>query len=175
MAQLQLQQLQPQLLPHLQVLQSQPPPSTAASNPPALALVDEEQLVAESESLPHRRGDDGGSVKIQTTSIREDRGTGACSDHGCACMRMSGSDDERARTTARGNPPKPIIALPRAGNLEWMEQDAIEHGALGNGKHHGCVLGASRPHVLVLSWFPHGTEDGSTSESERYGVSNSAW
>jgi hypothetical protein len=39
MAQLQLQQLQPQLLPHLQVLQSQPPPSTAASNPPALALV----------------------------------------------------------------------------------------------------------------------------------------
>ena len=31
--QLQLQQEQPQLVPHLQVLQSQPPPSVAASNP----------------------------------------------------------------------------------------------------------------------------------------------
>lgn len=38
-AQLQLQQEQPQLVPHLQVLQSQPPPSVAASKPPALALV----------------------------------------------------------------------------------------------------------------------------------------
>ena len=36
---MQLQQAQPQLVPHLQVLQSQPPPSVAASNPPALALV----------------------------------------------------------------------------------------------------------------------------------------
>jgi len=36
---LQLQQEQPQLVPHLQVLQSQPPPSVATSNPPALALV----------------------------------------------------------------------------------------------------------------------------------------
>ena len=34
--QLQLQQEQPQLVPHLQVLQSQPPPSVAASNPPEL-------------------------------------------------------------------------------------------------------------------------------------------
>jgi len=37
--QLQLQQEQPQLVPHLQVLQSQPPPSVAASNPPELALL----------------------------------------------------------------------------------------------------------------------------------------
>jgi len=34
--QLQLQQEQPQLVPHLQVLQSQPPLSVAASNPPEL-------------------------------------------------------------------------------------------------------------------------------------------
>lgn len=34
--QLQLQQEQPQLVPHLQVLQSQPPASAAASNPPEL-------------------------------------------------------------------------------------------------------------------------------------------
>jgi hypothetical protein len=34
--QLQLQQEQPQLVPHLQVLQSQPPASVAASNPPEL-------------------------------------------------------------------------------------------------------------------------------------------
>lgn len=81
-------------------------------------------------------------------------------------MRMSGSDDERARTTARGNPPKPIIALPRAGNLEWMEQDAIEHGALGNGKHHGCVLGASRVRAAADGWIICLTGHGSAAENQ---------
>ncbi|WP_215258549.1 hypothetical protein, partial [Escherichia coli] len=35
---MQLQQEQPQLVPHLQVVQSQPPFSVAISNPPELAL-----------------------------------------------------------------------------------------------------------------------------------------